>query len=226
MARSQPCAVRPLDVRSDRLCAHDLLNHVLSCNVDRLWWRRVAAQFPARCWPGPTPVGSGRMLREPGDADVLALPSARWPKNGRPVRWPAGLRPPDAGAGERRNSLRPRGGVALSSGISGTPLYFPARLLDRSASPPPSASRNLVNYRGGVEEFSPHASAGRGAGNPRLQRAGRRCGQAVCALLPPGSSRSGLAGLGGLRTVPLSSLLGPAVPGAPGIAANHAIGGV
>src|SRR5271170_5967627 len=26
---------------------YDLLNHVLSCNVDRLWWRRVARTFSA-----------------------------------------------------------------------------------------------------------------------------------------------------------------------------------
>jgi len=26
---------------------YDLLNHVLSCNVDRLWWRRAAARFAA-----------------------------------------------------------------------------------------------------------------------------------------------------------------------------------
>src|SRR6202051_1086642 len=26
---------------------YDLLNHVLSCNVDRLWWRRTARKFDA-----------------------------------------------------------------------------------------------------------------------------------------------------------------------------------
>src|SRR5690348_17484738 len=26
---------------------YDLLNHVLSCNIDRLWWRRTARRFRA-----------------------------------------------------------------------------------------------------------------------------------------------------------------------------------
>ena len=31
---------------------YDLLNHVLSANVDRLWWRRAARRFRP-CLPGP-----------------------------------------------------------------------------------------------------------------------------------------------------------------------------
>ena len=32
---------------------YDLLNHVLSCNIDRLWWRRAARRFRTRRFHRP-----------------------------------------------------------------------------------------------------------------------------------------------------------------------------
>ena len=52
-ARSAATAVR--EMFTSIAPRYDLLNHVLSCNVDRLWWRRTARTF----------------------AHILALPDAR-----------------------------------------------------------------------------------------------------------------------------------------------------
>ena len=192
---------------------YDLLNHVLSCNIDRIWWRRAARSFR-------------QVLARP-DAQVLDLCCGtgdmtlallrRRPKNGRPV-----LAADFAHQMLLRGAAKfaPHGAIAFEADALHLPL--PAGSLDLLTTA--FGFRNLANYRAGLEEFYRTLEAGRRAGHPRLQRTGRRYGQAVCLLLPPGSSCRGLADLGGLRAVPLSSPLRAAVPCPPGIAANHAIG--
>src|SRR4051795_4102511 len=45
-ARDQDAAAKAVQqMFSDVAPRYDLLNHVLSCNIDRLWWRRAAKTF-------------------------------------------------------------------------------------------------------------------------------------------------------------------------------------
>ena len=121
---------------------YDLLNHVLSCNIDRLWWYRAARTFRHALARPETQVldlccGTGDM--------TLALLRRR-PKNGRPVL-----------AADFAHQMLLRGAVKFAP-KGALPLEADALHL-----PLPSASidllvtafgfRNLANYRAGLEEF-------------------------------------------------------------------------
>src|ERR1700691_6221362 len=121
---------------------YDLLNHVLSFNIDRLWWRRVAAHFRQVLARPDAQVldvccGTGDM--------TLALLRHR-PKNGRPV-----LAADFAHQMLLRGAAKfvPRGAIPLEADALHLPLLGGSVDLLTTA----FGFRNLANYRAGLEEF-------------------------------------------------------------------------
>jgi demethylmenaquinone methyltransferase / 2-methoxy-6-polyprenyl-1,4-benzoquinol methylase len=122
---------------------YDLLNHVLSCNIDRIWWQRAARTFR-------------HVLAEPeaqvldlccGTGDMtLALLRLR-PEHGRPVL-----------AADFAHQMLIRGAAKFGSrgaiALEADALHLP--LPDGSIDLLTTAFgfRNLANYRAGLEEFS------------------------------------------------------------------------
>jgi demethylmenaquinone methyltransferase/2-methoxy-6-polyprenyl-1,4-benzoquinol methylase len=121
---------------------YDLLNHVLSCNIDRLWWRRTARAFrDALSRPEAIVLdiccGTGDM--------TLALLRLR-PENARPVI-----------AVDFSHQMLVRGKTKLSGHpavvLEADALHLP--LPDHSVDLITTAFgfRNLANYRAGLQEF-------------------------------------------------------------------------
>ena len=121
---------------------YDLLNHVLSCNIDRVWWRRTARAFRQVLARPDAQIldlccGTGDM--------TLALLRFR-PKEGRPV-----LAADFAHQMLVRGAAKfgPRGAIALEADALHLPL--PAGSIDLLITA--FGFRNLANYRAGLEEF-------------------------------------------------------------------------
>jgi demethylmenaquinone methyltransferase/2-methoxy-6-polyprenyl-1,4-benzoquinol methylase len=121
---------------------YDLLNHVLSANVDRLWWRRTARRFRPILADPETAIldiccGTGDMtlallkLRPAGARPVFAAECAR----GMPAR----------GA----QKFAGRGTVALEADALHLPLQSASLDLIVTA----FGFRNLANYEAGLREF-------------------------------------------------------------------------
>jgi demethylmenaquinone methyltransferase/2-methoxy-6-polyprenyl-1,4-benzoquinol methylase len=126
---------------------YDLLNHVLSANVDRLWWRRTARRFRAvLADPDATVLdiccGTGDMtmallkLRPKGARPVLAADFARGMLS-RGAQKFAARKPGEAGA------------VAIEADALHLPL--PSGSLDLIVTA--FGFRNLANYEAGLCEF-------------------------------------------------------------------------
>jgi demethylmenaquinone methyltransferase / 2-methoxy-6-polyprenyl-1,4-benzoquinol methylase len=121
---------------------YDLLNHVLSCNIDRVWWRRAAGTFRQVLARPDAQVldlccGTGDM--------TLALLRHR-PKNGLPV-----LAADFAHQMLLRGAAKfiPRGAVPVEADALHLPL--PSHSIDLLTTA--FGFRNLANYRAGLEEF-------------------------------------------------------------------------
>jgi demethylmenaquinone methyltransferase/2-methoxy-6-polyprenyl-1,4-benzoquinol methylase len=121
---------------------YDLLNHVLSCNIDRVWWRRTARAFRQVLARPDAQIldlccGTGDM--------TLALLRFR-PKEGRPV-----LAADFAHQMLVRGATKfgPRGAIAVEADALHLPL--PAGSIDLLITA--FGFRNLANYRAGLEEF-------------------------------------------------------------------------
>jgi demethylmenaquinone methyltransferase / 2-methoxy-6-polyprenyl-1,4-benzoquinol methylase len=121
---------------------YDLLNHVLSCNIDRLWWRRAARTFR-------------HVLARPdaqildlccGTGDMTLALVRRRPKNGQPV-----LAADFAHQMLLRGAAKfvPRGAIPVEADALHLPL--PAGSVDLLTTA--FGFRNLANYRTGLEEF-------------------------------------------------------------------------
>jgi demethylmenaquinone methyltransferase / 2-methoxy-6-polyprenyl-1,4-benzoquinol methylase len=121
---------------------YDLLNHVLSCNIDRIWWWRAARTFR-------------RVLAQP-DAQVLdlccgtgdmtlALLRLR-PKNGRPVL-----------AADFAHQMLLRGSAKFASkgaiAVEADALHLPLATGSLDLLTTAFGFRNLANYQAGLEEF-------------------------------------------------------------------------
>jgi demethylmenaquinone methyltransferase/2-methoxy-6-polyprenyl-1,4-benzoquinol methylase len=132
---------------------YDLLNHVLSCNVDRLWWWRTARRFRAILARPEARVldiccGTGDM--------TLALLRLR-PASGEPV-LAADFSP--AMLARARAKLAGKRATVLEADA----LHLP--LGDRSLDLITTAFgfRNLSSYQGGLEEFFRVLAPGGGLG--------------------------------------------------------------
>ncbi len=121
---------------------YDLLNHVLSCNIDRIWWRRAAWRFR-------------QVLARPeaqildlccGTGDMTLALLRRRPKQGRPV-----LAADFAHQMLLRGAAKfaPRGAIAFEADALRLPLTAGSLDLLTTA----FGFRNLANYRAGLEEF-------------------------------------------------------------------------
>jgi len=121
---------------------YDLLNHVLSCNIDRIWWRRAAWRFR-------------QVLARPeaqvldlccGTGDMTLALLRRRPKQGQPV-----LAADFAHQMLLRGAAKftPRGAIAFEADALRLPLAAGSLDLLTTA----FGFRNLANYRAGLEEF-------------------------------------------------------------------------
>jgi demethylmenaquinone methyltransferase/2-methoxy-6-polyprenyl-1,4-benzoquinol methylase len=121
---------------------YDLLNHVLSANIDRLWWRRTARRFRA-------------VLADP-NANILDICCGTGDMTMALLKHrPAGARPILAGDFARAMLARGarkfsgRGAVALEADAMHLPLRDNSLDLIVTA----FGFRNLSNYEGGLREF-------------------------------------------------------------------------
>ena len=121
---------------------YDLLNHVLSANVDRLWWRRTARRFrPVLANPNAAILdiccGTGDM--------TMALLKHR-SREGRPVIAADFARAMLSRGAEKFHG---RGAVALEADALHLPLHTASLDLIVTA----FGFRNLANYEAGLREF-------------------------------------------------------------------------
>jgi demethylmenaquinone methyltransferase/2-methoxy-6-polyprenyl-1,4-benzoquinol methylase len=121
---------------------YDLLNHVLSANIDRLWWRRTARTFRS-------------ILARP-DAAILDICCGTGDMTMALLRHrPAGARPVLAGDFARGMLARgarkfaARGAVALEADA----LHLPLRHASLDLIVTAFGFRNLANYDAGLREF-------------------------------------------------------------------------
>jgi demethylmenaquinone methyltransferase/2-methoxy-6-polyprenyl-1,4-benzoquinol methylase len=127
---------------------YDLLNHVLSANVDRLWWRRTARRFKATLADPDAAVldiccGTGDMtmallkLRPQGARPILAADFARGMLSRAARKFDA-----------RRN------GAPSAVPIEADALHLPLRSGSLDLIVTAFGFRNLANYEAGLREFN------------------------------------------------------------------------
>jgi demethylmenaquinone methyltransferase/2-methoxy-6-polyprenyl-1,4-benzoquinol methylase len=121
---------------------YDLLNHLLSFNIDRLWWWRTARRFRTiLARPGAAVLdvccGTGDM--------TMALLRHR-PRGARPVLAADFAHQMLVRGAEK---LRGRGAVAIEADA----LHLPLRSGSFDLLTTAFGFRNLANYRAGLEEF-------------------------------------------------------------------------
>ena len=128
---------------------YDLLNHVLSANVDRLWWRRTARRF----WPILADPNAAVLDICCGTGDMTMALLKHRPRGARPVM-----------AADFSRGMLSRGAqkFGATAGDSGKPYAIPLEA-DALNLPIKSASldlivtafgfRNLANYEAGLREF-------------------------------------------------------------------------
>jgi demethylmenaquinone methyltransferase/2-methoxy-6-polyprenyl-1,4-benzoquinol methylase len=136
---------------------YDLLNHLLSANVDRLWWRRTARRFGPVLARADTAIldiccGTGDLtmallkLRPKGARPVLAADFAR----GMLRRGAAKFGTPNQGFANTDSGRPHPSAVAIEADALHLPL--PTGSLDLVVTA--FGFRNLVNYEAGLREFS------------------------------------------------------------------------
>ena len=128
---------------------YDLLNHILSANVDRLWWRRAARHFRS-------------VLNNP-DAAVLDICCGTGDMTRALLRHrPGGARPILAGdfaRGMLSRGARKFGAEAIEPGrpyaipIEADALHLPLRDASLDLIVTAFGFRNLANYEAGLREF-------------------------------------------------------------------------
>src|SRR5579864_4761678 len=122
---------------------YDLLNHLLSANIDRLWWRRTASRFRAILEDADAAIldiccGTGDM--------TMALLKHR-PHEARPIMAGDFARAMLARGAQK---FEGRGAVALEADA----LHLPLRSESLDLIVTAFGFRNLANYEAGLREFS------------------------------------------------------------------------
>jgi len=121
---------------------YDLLNHVLSANVDRLWWRRTARRFRD-------------VLSQP-DAAILDICCGTGDMTMALLKHrPAGARP--VLAGDFAHAMLARGAQKFvgrgAVAIEADAMHLPLRSGSLDLIVTAFGFRNLSNYEGGLREF-------------------------------------------------------------------------
>jgi demethylmenaquinone methyltransferase / 2-methoxy-6-polyprenyl-1,4-benzoquinol methylase len=129
---------------------YDLLNHVLSANVDRLWWRRTARRFqPILAKPGAAVLdiccGTGDLTmallkhRPDGAQPILAADFSRGMLSRGVVKFGA----EKVGAGK-----------AYAVPLEADALHLPLKSASLDLIVTAFGFRNLANYEAGLREFN------------------------------------------------------------------------
>lgn len=126
---------------------YDLLNHVLSANIDRLWWARTASRFRS-------------VLADPdaavldiccGTGDLTVALLKRRPKDARPILAA------DFAHGMLRRGARKFGTTSSNRSIAlaleADALHLPVRSGSLDLIVTAFGFRNLANYEAGLREF-------------------------------------------------------------------------
>jgi demethylmenaquinone methyltransferase/2-methoxy-6-polyprenyl-1,4-benzoquinol methylase len=127
---------------------YDLLNHVLSASVDRLWWWQTARKFRTILADPNTAVldvccGTGHMTR--------ALLKGR-PRNARPI-LAADFAHEMLSRGARRFAAR-KPGAPTAIALEADALHLPLRPASLDLIVTAFGFRNLANYEAGLREFA------------------------------------------------------------------------
>lgn len=127
---------------------YDLLNHLLSANIDRLWWRRTAARF-------------AEVLKDPdsaildiccGTGDLTMALLRRRPRSPRPIL-----------AADFAHAMLSRGagkftvaklGRSVAVALEADALHLPLRSQSLDLIVTAFGFRNLANYEAGLREFN------------------------------------------------------------------------
>jgi len=129
---------------------YDLLNHVLSANIDRLWWRRTARRF-------------GHILRDPNAAvlDIccgtgdMTMALLKHRSQGARAVIAADFAREMLARGARK--FQKHGGAVA---VEADALHLPMRDASLDLITTAFGFRNLANYREGLEEFHRVLKAG------------------------------------------------------------------
>ncbi|HEY2469806.1 MAG TPA: ubiquinone/menaquinone biosynthesis methyltransferase [Terracidiphilus sp.] len=126
---------------------YDLLNHVLSANIDRLWWRRTAARFQAVLANPNTAILD--ICCGTGDLTMALL--RRRPQSARPIL-----------AADFAHCMLSRGagkfgvakpGRSVAVALEADALHLPLRSQSLDLIVTAFGFRNLANYEAGLREF-------------------------------------------------------------------------
>ncbi len=130
---------------------YDLLNHVLSASVDRLWWWRTARRFKTILAIPDAQIldiccGTGHM--------TMALLKGR-PRGASPILAADFSRGMLARGAERFEARRSRGqGTPYAIALEADALHLPLRDASLDLIVTAFGFRNLANYEAGLREFS------------------------------------------------------------------------
>jgi len=129
---------------------YDLLNHLLSASVDRLWWWQTARRFKNILANPDAAVldvccGTGHM--------TMALLKGR-PRNARPIFAADFARGMLSRGAQRFEALKLRGnGVPYAVALEADALHLPLRDQSLDLIVTAFGFRNLANYEAGLKEF-------------------------------------------------------------------------
>jgi demethylmenaquinone methyltransferase/2-methoxy-6-polyprenyl-1,4-benzoquinol methylase len=126
---------------------YDLLNHVLSANIDRLWWRRTARRFQSVLANPNAAVldiccGTGDM--------TMALLKHR-PGNARPILAADFAHAMLLRGSQKFSTPGPRNATAIA--LEADALHLPLRSSSLDLIITAFGFRNLANYEAGLREF-------------------------------------------------------------------------
>jgi demethylmenaquinone methyltransferase/2-methoxy-6-polyprenyl-1,4-benzoquinol methylase len=129
---------------------YDLLNHVLSASVDRLWWWQTARRFKAILADPDAAVldvccGTGHM--------TMALLKGR-PRGARPILAADFARGMLSRAGRRFGERAGDDGAPYAVAIEADALHLPLRSASLDLIVTAFGFRNLANYEAGLKEFN------------------------------------------------------------------------
>ena len=177
---------------------YDLLNHVLSASVDRLWWWQTARKFRTILADPNAAVldiccGTGHM--------TMALLKGR-PRGARPILAADFSRGMLSRAATRFEARKP--GLATAISIEADALHLPLRDASLDLVVTAFGFRNLANYESGLREFH------------RVLKPGGRLG--ILDFAEPGGLMGKAYGVYFRRVLPVIGRLftGPTAPGAEG----------